>query len=53
MISRIGSFYNLITIALAFIVSFFIYDLFAKDMAGKIFQKSFNTSQNNKKHENI
>jgi hypothetical protein len=47
MISRIGSYYNLITLALASIVSFFIYDLFAKDMAGEIFYKNFNTSQNN------
>ncbi len=51
MISKIGSFYNLITLASVFIVSFFIYDLFAKDMARKIFLENFNSSQNNQ--ENI
>jgi hypothetical protein len=49
MISRIGSFYNLITLSLAFAVSFFIYDLFAKDMAGKIFLENFYSIQQQKK----
>jgi hypothetical protein len=36
----------------AFVVSFFIYDHFAKDMANKIFEKHYKTFQVNQKVEN-
>jgi hypothetical protein len=35
-----------------FVVSFFIYDHFAKDMAIKIFEKNYKTFQPNQKVEN-